>query len=198
MTFARHAALVALALATGCSSYKAEPEPPPEGEGGAPWPGPYGSTIGAHVRDAKFRGYATYTSTALVDVALHDFYDPTAASPKKLLFVGAGSLWCAPCREEAKELPAVATKLAAQVAFVDVVIDGSDPGTDATADEVAAWTQTFEMPFFAGLDPAHAMLAYFDRTSVPFSMVVDTRTMQIVAAANQKPADIEAYIASHL
>lgn len=192
---------LAAALAGGCSSYRSEPEAPADDVECRPVgypPCPYGTAVGDVVSDAKFVGFATSKSTSTAEVRLRDFYDPTGATGKKLLFVNVGALWCGPCREETAEMPAVFEHLHDRVAFLQIVFEGAQPSTPSTERDLRNWDDAYELPFWTVLDPDNEITKYFNRATPPFSMVVDVATMKIVAASPGKPDDLEAFIASHL
>lgn len=191
-----------LALAA-CSSYRTEGEIPGcvevEGDGVAYPACPYGTTVGDVVANATFEGFSSFEQMGEGPqrISLSDFYDPTGEGPTRLLFVNAGAVWCAPCKEEARELPHIWEKLGDKVAFVAVVYEGK-PNVKATEKDLANWVKSFKTPFFTVMDPEGQILAYFDKSTPPYSMVIDTRTMQIVGQVVGKPADLEAFIASFL
>lgn len=191
----------AAALLGACSSYRTDGVIPScvESDAGAYPPCPYGTTTGAVAADATFSGFPSFDAAGagVQPISLHDFYDPTGQKPVKLLFVNAGAVWCGPCKEEAKELPAVYEKLKDRVAFLTVVFEGQ-AGVPATERDLKAWVTSFKTPFWGVLDPGRAILAYFDKSTPPYSMVIDTTTMTIVAQTVGAPDDIEGFIASHL
>lgn len=189
-----------IALAA-CSSYRTEGEIPGcvEVEAGVDYPPcPYGTTVGDVVANATFEGFASHdrVGEGLQTISFADFYDPDGNGPS-LLFVNAGAVWCAPCKEEARELPHIWERLHDKVAFLAVVYEGK-PNVTATEKELASWVKSFKTPFFTAIDPDGQILAYFDKSSPPYSMVIDTRTMRIVGQVVGKPDDLEAFIASHL
>ena len=186
---------------TACSSYRTEGEIPAciEADEGVDYPScPYGTTVGDVVANATFEGYASHdrVGEGLQTVSFADFYDPDGEGPR-LLFVNAGAVWCAPCKEEARELPHIWERLGDKVAFIAVVYEGM-PNVVATEKELASWVKSFKTPFFTVMDPEGQILAYFDKSSPPYSMVIDTKTMRIVGQVVGKPDDLEAFIASHL
>jgi thiol-disulfide isomerase/thioredoxin len=194
--------LAGAAVALGaCSSYRTDGVVPTcvESDAGAYPPCPYGTTKGEVVADATFTGFSSFdaVSAGAKPISFHDFYDPTGQKPIKLLFVNAGAVWCGPCKEEAQELPAVYEQLKDRVAFVTVVFEGQ-PGVPATQNDLQAWVSSFKTPFWGVIDPNRSILAYFDKSTPPYSMVIDTATMTIVDQFVGKPDDVEKFISSHL
>lgn len=188
---------------TACSSYRTGGEVPgcveSEGDDIAYPSCPYGTTVGDVVANASFQGFASHArmEEGPQPVSFSDFYDPDGEGPTRLLFVNAGAVWCAPCKEEARELPHIWESLGDRVAFLAVVYEGK-PGVTASEKDLANWVKSFKTPFFTVTDPDGQILAYFDKSTPPYSMVIDTRTMQIVGQVVGKPADLEAFIASYL
>lgn len=187
---------------TACSSYRTDGEIPGciEAEGDGAYPScPYGTTVGSVVANASFEGFPSYENVeeGPKPISLSDFYDPNGERPIELLFVNAGAVWCGPCKEEARELPHIYERLKDRVAFLAVVYEGK-PNVVATEKDVANWVKSFKTPFFTVSDPQGEILAYFDKSSPPFSMVIDTRTMKIVGQVVGKPDDLEKFITSHL
>lgn len=199
----RHALALGGCLALiACSSYRTEGEIPScvDPEDGVDYPTcPYGTTLGDTVANASFEGFASFEQMGegTKTISLSDFYDPLGEGPIRLLFVNAGAVWCAPCKEEARELPEIWEKLGDRVAFLAVVYEGR-PGVIATERDITNWVKSFKTPFFTATDPEGQILAYFDKSSPPYSMVIDTRTMQIVGQVVGKPDDLEAFIAGYL
>lgn len=185
-----------------CSSYRTDGEIPGcvESEGDAAYPScPYGTTVGEVVANASFEGFPSYESAGegTKPISFADFYDPEGERPIELLFVNAGAVWCSPCKEEARELPHIWERLGDRVAFLAVVYEGK-PGVTASEKDLANWVKSFKTPFFTVTDPEGQILAYFDKSTPPYSMVIDTRTMEIVGQVVGKPADLEAFIANYL
>lgn len=186
---------------TACSSYRTEGEIPGcvESEDDNGYPScPYGTTVGEVVANASFEGFSSHdrAGEGLKTVSFADFHDPDGNGPR-LLFVNAGAVWCAPCKEEARELPHIWESLGDEVAFLAVVYEGK-PNTIATEKDLANWVKSFKTPFFTAIDPQGQILAYFDKSSPPYSMVIDTKTMEIVGQVVGKPDDLEAFIRSFL
>jgi thiol-disulfide isomerase/thioredoxin len=167
--------------------------------GGGAYPGcPYGVSVGDVVADAHFRGLRTHDAPALEAVSFADFYDPEGALPAKLLFVNAGAIWCSPCRAEATELPSIAQKLGADVAFLSVLFQGEDGKIPANETDLHTWADGFSLPFWVVIDPTYQIGAYFDLNTPPFSMLIDPKSMKVVERVVGKPASLEQFIAQHL
>jgi len=67
--------------------------------------------------------------------------------------------------------------------FVDVLVDGFTPGSQATPDDLRGWVNDHQINFDAALDPSYAAFGSFmTAAAVPFNMDVDLRTMRILTA----------------
>jgi hypothetical protein len=158
----------------------------------APYPaGPYGSGKGSVIKNATFYGYANVAaSQKLKFISLGDYFNPDGTkltdtgAPLTALLVAVGAVWCGPCVLEAGSLPAVANKfMPAGIQFVQDLYQGADSttGNAATQAELDAWITSHALPFPVFIDPAKKLAPYFDVGSLPFIMLVDTRTMTNVA-----------------
>jgi hypothetical protein len=150
-------------------------------------PGPYGSTVGAVLANAKFMGYpnpkaVNYTGDAqLIEFA--DFYDPTGTKGVKALMVNASAGWCSVCNSEqwtiADEEVIYAPK---GVKFFEAFFEGgteTDPHP-ATLTDMQKWASTHTIDWNLALDPGLKLGYLFDTTATPMNMIVDTKTMIIV------------------
>jgi hypothetical protein len=153
--------------------------------------GPYGSGTGRVIENASFYGYASVSADRkLKTVSLADYFNPDGTkvtdtgAPLTALLVAVGAVWCGPCVLEAGSLPAVANKfMPAGVQIVQDLFEGADSttGAAATQAELDAWITTHALPFPVFIDPAKKLAPYFDVGSLPFLMLIDTRTMTNVA-----------------
>jgi hypothetical protein len=193
--------------------------------------GPYSVLPGDVIKDYSFTGFANPVagSTDIVTIRLSDFYNPHAddtsykpggpstddrlypkdspygAGNKKprALAINVGAIWCGPCNFEAKsELPARYTKykpLGGE--FLFQLADGATQGTAATQKDLVNWTKKYKVDYPSTIDKTKQLAGSFDANAYPANMIVDTRTMVIVAVVAGVPdeaywAKFEATIAS--
>lgn len=148
--------------------------------------GPYGVAVGDVLKDDSFFGYKNAEVSESGDLeafSLGDFYDPSGEKGVELLYISISAVWCPPCQQEAKALPSMIESLAQdglKVAFFQDLYDGPTPGTSATQRDLEKWLKKYKLPFPVVVDPKGKMNAYFDRNSIPYSIVVDAKTMKIL------------------
>lgn len=152
--------------------------------------GPYGVGEGKVVENATFYGYPSVAAQQRQLISLGDFYNPegstltTGGVPVTALLVTVGAVWCNPCQQEAGVLGAVANKfIPAGVQVMQDLYEGADAtsGAPATQAELDQWITSHALPFPVFIDPAKKLAPYFDVSSLPFIMLLDTKTMTNVA-----------------
>lgn len=152
--------------------------------------GPYGVGIGDTAADATFFGFADFNGAAnheLQPIAFHDFYDPDGSKGNKIMYVSIAAVWCGPCNLEAKDMPTVFNDLAGQgvVMFEDLYQGANQQtGDPATQTDLEKWNAKYKLPFTSVIDPKGKLDQYFDKNGIPFSFLIDTRTMKILATTN--------------
>lgn len=148
--------------------------------------GPYGVAVGDVLKDDSFFGYRNAEASEggeLESFSLGDFHDPTGEKGIALLYISVSAAWCPPCQQEARALPEMIESLAQdglKVAFFQDLYDGPTPGTSATQRDLDKWLKRYKLAFPVVVDPKGKMNAYFDRNSIPYSIVVDAKTMKIL------------------
>ena len=179
--------------------------------------GPTGIHPGDVVKDFEFQGFANprVASSELVTIRLSDFYNPHVddasympadpASDDRLypkgsphgagkakprgLAINVGAIWCGPCNFEAKsELPLRYTKykpLGGE--FLFQLADGATQGVAATQKDLVNWTKKYKVDYPSTIDPTKSLAKLFDANAYPANMIVDLRTMQIIAVVAGVP-----------
>lgn len=169
--------------------------------------GPFGFNEGSILPNMEFLGYPDFANRGaeLRITKLSDFYNPTGAEvfDESLAYYGDGanaprdaagnvykpralvmlisSVWCGPCRSEAQ------TVLPGKFAqyrplgghFLAVLIDGQQPGTPATVDELTAWSSTYQPGYSMTMDPSNLVMAYYE-PAFPGNIIVRTSDMKII------------------
>jgi hypothetical protein len=169
-------------------SADAAPPPPPDGGATdtAPEPaptypsGPYGSSVGSTFPDLVFSGYRDSTG-AWVTVRIGDHYDPTGARGITGLLIVVSAMWCGPCQEEAKSLRTLYPGYKARGArFLGGLVEDSyrNPATQKNVD---SWIKAFGTNYDMVAD-GKASLLPAGGVGIPYSIVVDPRTMKVVKA----------------
>lgn len=179
--------------------------------------GPYNVQPGDVVKDFEFTGFTNPKagSAALAPIKLSDFYNPHAddtsympadpsvddrlypagspygAGTKKprALAVNIGAVWCGPCNFEAKsELPShYATYHPLGGEFLFQLADGAVQGTAATQKDLTSWTKKYKVDYPSTIDADKQLAAFFDANAYPANMIINLRTMRIVAVVAGVP-----------
>jgi hypothetical protein len=161
-----------------------------------------GNIPGQRIPNLQFFGFKnldpsqrTDPSGELQRVTLAEFYDPTGSRLKLIHLIGA-SVWCHYCNVETEMLASggAADLSSRGVVFLQALIDGPKLFVGATPDNLREWVRgprrdeggrVFETPlnFTVMLDPDHDSLGpFFQADSVPFSLNIDPRSMEILSA----------------
>lgn len=184
----------------------------PEGTGQLPrdevaYPsGPFGIGKGSIIANYEFRGFVDSTvfneDTQVIQLA--DFYNPTgtdvypegspygAGTPKPTaLLIDVSSSWCGPCQHEADVVlpPKYAEYRPQGGEFLLQLADGPTPGKAATEKNLVSWTTKYDVNYPAAFDPSYKLSALFDADAFPANMIINTRTMEIVAVISGAPDD---------
>jgi hypothetical protein len=211
---------VGLGLCTSCSGDLAQKLPPQPGpDGGISEAGPLALTtnpegiayptdnIGGQPKSDLQAGQifpnlalegvlsAAAVNTPVV-VPMADYYDPEGLR-YDLLHVIAIFMWCPHCNNETYNLAAVAGWQASQrVTVVQIAMQGYDRNTGAspTWPDLRQWATDHNVNFPVVIDGQGAQLAaYFPVGSVPVNIVVNPRTMEVLAVDVGEVTDIQSY-----
>ncbi len=212
MSSLRHVVLWALAAAAGgCSNanggglYVPMPDADLSGQLANPEGAPYPSeNIGGRPRTAAEPGqvfpnltFEGIASAQAIDtpavVAMADYYDPDGARYDLLHVVGI-FLWCPHCNNESNALMQIATWRADhRVAVLQIAMEGYGSGAPGW-NELQRWVRDHSLDFPLVVDGEGAALGdYFPVASVPLNIVVEPRTMEILAVDIGEVGDLEAY-----
>lgn len=168
--------------------------------------GPYGINKGTTIANYQFVGFVNSTNDTSVTqlIQMADFYNPTgndvypegspygAGNPKpKALLIDVASSWCGPCQHEADVvLPQKYAEYRPQGGeFLLQLADGPTPGKAATTKNLISWTSKYDVNYPATYDPSYKLSALFDADAFPANMIINTRTMEIVAVISGVPDD---------
>ena len=123
-----------------------------------------------------------------------------AAGAKVILFVISAG-WCGPCITETKTFKSLLTKYKTKaLAIFQVLYDGTTKQTAPTKTTLDYWVKQGDPLGAVGLDPVRAIMLYFPKSStvsVPFNMLVDAKTMKVLARGFKANA-VDSTIAKHL
>jgi hypothetical protein len=176
--------LVGLAgLWTNCSddSLNAGPAPQPI-DGGATFP---------NLTLDGILSVATVDTPAVVSMS--EYQDPTGARYDLLHVIGI-FMWCPHCNNETNNLAGIAAWRAAnRVAVVQIAMEGYG-GASPTWSELQKWVSDHNVDFPVLIDSQGAQLGqYFSVNYVPVNIVVNPRTMEILAVDVGEVGDCQTY-----
>lgn len=114
-------------------------------------------------------------------VSIQDYFDCDGTLGVNGLLIISSATWCGVCQDEASDLPSMAATFAQKgVKVITLMIEDSygSPASVATASE---WKDAFGLDSIAVVADPNFSFAGFGSVGLPLQIVVDPRTMQIVA-----------------
>ncbi len=154
--------------------------------------GPFSTVEGGILRDADFNGLLrpvadNFDVGKATKFSFSNFYNPNSVDTKpRVLVVTEAGRWCSPCKEEAKVSMAAykawnpdLTKPVVQ--FVSLVIENENY-EPSVPDDAALWAKAYGLAYPVGIDPSLKLGDFFDKSAIPFNMIIDTKTMTITYA----------------
>lgn len=197
------------ALAVACSHDDATPEftdpdvpAHPTNPDGVPYPtdGLGGRERGAghpgdRIPNLAFQAYVDGDrSKGLQTVSLADFYDPQQKR-YKVLDIEVSASWCSICAAETDSATAVSGELRKEGAvLLQVMINGNTGSKGPSLDEVDGWVDRHQMNYTLAIDVRGRRMGSLGVTTVPWDILVDTRTMEILDSSAGAPVDVEKYV----
>lgn len=159
--------------------------------------GPYGARTGEIAEDLDFLGYQDpdeqckehsakqLDTSKLASISFKQFYlgDAAKSCKRKLLWVMVSAGWCSPCKVEVPKVEAdyAAGKIDSRVAVLNLVFETETKGELPDMSFLLAWINAFtpKLSFPVAMDPTFKMGAYFEKSKVPFNMLVGLDDMKI-------------------
>jgi hypothetical protein len=200
-------AIVTLALAAGACGQSsgggpAEASDPtvapnPTNPDGVPYPtdniggrARAGSVRGDRIENFAFQGYDhSNVSGGLKQFSMADFYDPKATRWKTIVISGAAT-WCSACGEEADIVTTDAPMLEKEgAAILSVMTAGPSAGYGPSLGDVTSWIADHKTDYTVLIDVRARRLSTVGLTGVPWSALIDARTMEILFASDGYPDD---------
>jgi len=152
---------------------------------------PYGTQVDSIIEPVALLGWLApaekgYDAAAFEPVNIAEFYNPDGKKPWKLLWINSSAVWCGPCNAEYAQMRDEDTyeqeiKPKGVQVFGTLMENGANPPGPATPANLASWGTKYQVKFPMGLDPAFKIGLYFEQGTVPGGLLVDTKTMKIVA-----------------
>jgi thiol-disulfide isomerase/thioredoxin len=171
--------------------------------GSASYPaGPYDSTVGKVLPNLDFVGYVSFDAgTALVSArpkGTFSFLDLMhTCKPYALIHLGA--YWCGPCRSTLSGIVQAWPDVQAKGgAVVEILADGSSPGTAPTQSQLDAWIKSTSTPFTSVIDPPSAPSRALNTIGYDVTLVVDLKTMKVLYVQDAGYTDAVAFLMKKL
>ena len=155
-----------------------------------------GPSVGQIVPNLAFEGYPDSSTTAgLANVSFADFYDPTGKD-HSVLFVTVAATWCSACASEATLMKSVGLSFRPKgVVMMEVLVAGSTSGYGPSRPELDTWVHDHATAWTVTADVrGRRLFGQLGFAGVPSSMLIDTRTMEIIHQASGAPDDLGAYL----
>lgn len=201
-------------LALGCGTNR--PDIPDHllqsGSGGGPanYPaGPYGKDVGDVVENFTFTSgwlnpvAANHDPAQFAPISFADFHDP-AGTQAELILLNTAAVWCVACKIEhggsssSKNLNEHFDELSPKGLRLLSLLFQDAKGDPATAAHLVSWTQAYETRFPMALDPEYQMGRFGPANQAPLNILVDARTMKIMAATSGDPSTLWPQIEAEL
>ena len=205
------AALVATAALSG-PACKAAPEEFPDPDvpatptnpDGVPYPTDHLGSLahsrarpGDRIANLSFRAYRNGVGGGLQTVSLAEFFDPQAKR-NKVLEIQVAATWCEVCSATLLRTLAVTDQLRSEgAAFLEVVVSGETAGKGPSLTELDDWVNRHQASAFPiGIDVEGRRVGALGVTTVtiPYDIMIDTRTMEILESSVGEPIDVAAYV----
>ena len=153
-----------------------------------------GGRPGDRIPNYTFMAYVDGDRAAgLKPVSLADFYDPTSKRAK-ILDLQISATWCSVCSQVTTSTVPVKAELAKEGAlFLEVIVAGNAPSAGPSLEEVDAWVTSHHSTVTTAIDVRGHRLGNIgvDRTLVPYDVLLDLRTMEILDASPGAPQNFD-------
>lgn len=150
---------------------------------------------GQRIPNFTFQAYVDGDrSKGLQTVSLADFYDPQQKR-HKVLDIQISQTWCSICSVETDATVQVRDQLRAEGAvFLQVMTSGNDASKGPSQEDVDGWVDRHRMTYTLAVDVRGRRMSSVGVSTVPWDILVDTRTMEILDSSAGAPADIMKYV----
>jgi hypothetical protein len=158
---------------------------------------PYGRKTGDVARNMEFIGFSdpqdhcreqkgkVLDFSKKVKLSFQDWYlgDPKPECAKyktELLWVIVSAGWCGPCIEEVSQAAEEYAngEFNPKLGILNILFE-TDEGKPATDVFIKDWAEAYGVTFPVAMDPDFRMGEYFEKSGVPFNMLIDAKTMKI-------------------
>jgi hypothetical protein len=159
--------------------------------GGQPRTSSHAGQVFPNLTLEGIRSAATIDTPAVVSMA--EYYDPDGASYHLLHVIGV-FMWCPHCNNETNNLMQIAGwRTDHRVAVIQIAMEGYG-GASPGWSELQKWVGDHSLDFPVVVDGQGAELGkYFSVNYVPLNVVVNPRTMEILAVDVGEIGEVETY-----
>jgi hypothetical protein len=155
-----------------------------------------GKIPGDRIPNLTFQAYVDGdVSKGLAVVSLADFYDPNQTRNKVLHIEGAAT-WCEICASEADATTTAKAFMNGKgVVYLEVIVSGPTQQRGPSLGDVTGWMSAHKSNFSTAIDVRARRMSGIgvDGTVMPWDILIDTRTMEILDSSGGAPADIVDY-----
>jgi hypothetical protein len=150
---------------------------------------------GQRIPNFTFQAYVNGDrSKGLSTISLADFYDPEQKR-HKVLDIQISQVWCTICSVETESTSQIIGELTGEgVVFLQVMTSGSDASRGPSLGEAEAWVDRHKMTYTLAIDVRSRRMGSIGVSTVPWDILIDTRTMEILDSSAGAPADVERYV----
>lgn len=154
-----------------------------------------GRRRGERMPNLAFQAYAEGDRAAgLRTVSLADYFDPEQRR-HKLLQLQIVATWCSICSAESEATVKVKEPLGREGAvFLQIIVNGNAQTEGPSLDEVHAWMDRHAANYTTAIDVRARRMGALGIDAVPWNMMIDTRSMEILHSSSGAPDDLVAYV----
>ncbi len=160
-----------------------------------------GTRRGDRIPNFAFSGYVDGDrASGLRTISLADYYDPQRAR-HRILHLEVAAVWCPICSSYAHATTKAKEPLGREgVAYLEIIVAGKSGSSGPSLREVEEWMDRHRSNFTTAIDVRAKRLAGIGvgLQTMPWDIVIDTRTMEILESSGGAPPDIVAYDRSFL
>lgn len=156
-----------------------------------------GGRPGDRIPNFSFQAYVDGDRSALKTVSLADYFDPTGKR-YKVMDLQVSATWCGVCSQVTTSTVPVKEKLLKEGAVIlEVIVAGASPSAGPSLEEVESWMTSHKSNVTTAIDVRGHRLGNIgvNRELVPYDILIDLRTMEILDASPGAPQnfDISSY-----
>jgi hypothetical protein len=150
---------------------------------------------GQRIPNFTFQAYVNGDrSKGLQTISMADFFDPDQKR-HKVLDIQISQVWCTICSVETESTSLVIDELTAEGAvFLQVMTSGNDASRGPSLEEFDSWVVRHKMTYTLALDVRGRRMSGIGVSTLPWDILVDTRTMEILDSSAGAPADVAKYV----